>query len=297
MKSTRYLLAVLIVSTCVISGCREDGGDSDIGTDGLLVGADALDGADSSIEQSNFTKEHTFRVTKLDIDKDALGFIGSTLNGLIAPDIRCGILNVLAEYRGYNPADDTFVLDVGAGIISEDSPDPTTWYCSETSTASIPEPDPRNYEFLSVEATATDVPARFTNIEQGLFEVTEAFDLTFPAILPGTQLDPGYLLIPLKDVLFSGRIGERIDDDGLGALDLYDGIITGAILKSDADEISVNLNPSNPDGGVPISTLLAGVELNYPADAEVKTGWMLRVDLAAAEVEVGAGAEAASAPR
>lgn len=282
MKRTRYLLVVLIVFASLTSGCREGGGDSDIGTDGLLVGSDGSDGTDGTTSLGVFEKDHTFRVTTLEIDPQAIGVVGTILSGLIATDLRCGILNVLAEYRGYNSADDTFILDVGAGVISADSPDPTTWYCAETSNGRIPDPDPRNYEFLSEETTAASVPARFTNLDEGLFEVTESFDLIFPAIVPGTQLDPEYLLIPLKDVQFSGRIGQN----SLGALDLTDGLITGAILKSDADEIEVDLNPSDGNPGAPISSLLASVEMNYPPGADVKTGWLLDVDLGAGEVEV-----------
>jgi hypothetical protein len=284
MRIRFFLVLSLVASLTLFSGCREEGTDSDVPGDGLgVIGADADGFGDADgVGSGDFYEEpHTFRVTKLDID-DSIGVIGSILSGLIETDLRCGILNIVAEYRNYDAEDDSFTIDVGASVVSEDSEDPTDWYCEGDSQGEVPDPDPRDYEFLRENTTARDIPARFVDLDAGTFEVTENFDLTFPAIVPGTQADPEYLLIPLKDVSFDGKIREMSD----GRIEIYDATITGAILQEDAEEITVDFEPDDEDPGSTVAELLRSVDQNYPPEADEKTGWMLNVDTAALEVEV-----------
>jgi hypothetical protein len=142
-------------------------------------------------------------------------------------------------------------------------------------------PDPRTYTFLREETTELSVPGVVLDEEAGTFETTMSFSLQFPAIVPETQADPEYLLLPLTDVQFSGTLAT---DQTTGLLELQDGSITGAILKEDADEVTVDLNPNDEEPGGTVSDLLSSTDLNYPPDAEEKTGWMLSVDVTASEV-------------
>ena len=247
---------------------------------------DASAAETSSDAQSGMWTPALYRTTDL-IIIEPIG-LGTVLQGLIRRDINAGILHILVQTDNFSvdSGDATFEISGGAG--------------EEVGTAT--------YQFLE------DFPASPGVVSaDGSFYNTEPLQINFPTdiinpadcdagscdgdnCLDNTACNDGYecdadgdgqchqqIIVPLKDVTISGLFGESGGVLSLqGTTGVGGALLNGAILREDADDIEIE--PAPGANTVTLTALLGEANMDYPADAATKTGWLLSAEIVTVEV-------------
>ncbi len=243
MRLRIRVLTILASLALAAAGCSDDPETvTDTGTDTTAdVGTDT-EGEDTSTDAEEAVfEDSTFRLTNVSIITPA--GVGPILEGLINQDIEADKLHVLVQMTDFaGPWPTTFTLTGNAGQIADGG---FTWY-----------------EGVAIDRAQAEIDA------EGFFEGIETLSIIFPALEPNAT-EP--IQIPVSSLDLSGELFEF---EGMWVIE---GRLSGAILASDIEGITVNLGQERA-----LADLLGGEDkMDFPegaAEGEF-TGWRLEADI------------------
>lgn len=244
---------------------------------------DAGNGTDAAAETSAAAtwQGATYRVTEVLVTHPST--VGGILNNIINPEIRDDRLHILIETSDFDAASGAtnFMLLGGAGDANGDN---TYSFKPET-----PDPVPGSVEadgaFLNNEPILLNFPVLFHldpicdegPCDDNHCRTTADCRDTFECDFEDTGECQKDIILPLHDVIIDGVFKTEDDIQVLRQSNL-----NGAILKSDADTIEVDLGGSI----VILTSLLGENRMDYPEGADDLTGWSMSAKINADEVNI-----------
>ncbi len=247
----RPLVTALITSAAVAALALAGCGDTEVHVvEDAGTGDDAATTTDANGDEA--FEDTTFRTTRVGIIRPR--GVGGILESLINTDIEANRLHVLVQVTEFEgPWPTNFQLTGNAGTIA-DADDQYTWYPG-----------------VAIDRAAATID------ERGFFEGVETLSIIFPALEPGAD-EP--IQIPVSDLQLEG---ELFEEEGEW---LVDGLLTGAILASEIEGITVDLSGGTTEPQT-LAQLLGGERtMDYPVGAEgdALTGWTLEGEIQAERV-------------
>lgn len=182
-----------------------------------------------------------YRVTEVSITTPE--GVGAFLQAQMQTDIEANILSILVEVKDFDAecGATTFRLTGNGGTWVEDE-DAYTWMEEAEVPGFVP--------------STIDDTGFVTNLEP--------LSLDFPIIEPGSSR---IVLLPVVDLAFEGLITNADGEVSIQA------DLSGALLLEQIQDISIAITPGADPR--PLVDVLGMANMNYPADAEDKTGWAL----------------------
>lgn len=248
MKSVRQILvwgaAALLV---VLGGCGEDESPSqEPGQDVEIRDTPGLDDTNNPGEAA-LVEDTALRISFINIRRPSTA---SLLTNLIQADINSGLLNVAIVVRDFEETTDGYELRITGNAAALEG-DSYVW-------------GPTVEDVVYVRAGYDPGTGTLTGLE--------TFSLNFPAPLPGSE---EVVELPLREIQLDAS---WVLADGTPTLS---GELLGVILRSDADEIEVELTEGQP---TKLTALLGTSNLNWPEGGENALGWRLIADIVATPV-------------
>lgn len=221
-------------------GNADTGGTADTGTDASGGGGDGGGGAACAQPEATH-QDALYRVNSVSITTPE--GVGAFLQAQMQTDIEANILSILVEVKDFEDecGATTFRLTGNGG----------TWVEEEDAYTWMPEAQVPGF----VPSTIDDAGA-VTNLE--------LLSLDFPIIEPGSSR---IVLLPVVDLEFDGVILDTAGDISIVA------DLRGALLLEQIQDIAIAITPGADPR--PLVDVLGMANMNYPADAEEKTGWAL----------------------
>ncbi len=219
-------------------GTTDTGGNVDAGTDTAGGGGD---GGGTCAQAESTHQDALYRVTSVSITTPE--GVGAFLQAQMQTDIEANILSILVEVKD-------FAAECGA----------TTFRLTGNGGTWIEEEDA--YTWMPEAQVPGFVPS--TIDDAGFVTNQELLSLDFPIIEPGSSR---IVLLPVVDLEFDGVIN---DTDGAISIQAD---LRGALLLEQIQDIAIAITPGADPR--PLVDVLGMGNMNYPTDAEEKTGWAL----------------------
>lgn len=226
-------------------GTTDAGGNADGGGGGVDAGGgggtDGGGGGGTCSQPQATHQDALYRVNSVSITTPE--GVGAFLQAQMQTDIEANILSILVEVKDFEAecGATTFRLTGNGG----------TWVEEEDAYTWMPEAQVPGF----VPSTIDDAGA-VTNLE--------LLSLDFPIIEPGSER---IVLLPVVDLEFEGVILDANGDISIVA------DLRGALLLEQIQDIAIAITPGADPR--PLVDVLGMANMNYPADAEEKTGWAL----------------------
>jgi hypothetical protein len=261
-----------------LAACGDDGTDPENGGE-ADTGLEDTGGSDET-SAFNWTAA-LYRTESLNITRPA--HVGPLLNGLIAPDIREGRLHILIETSDFSAESGaaTFMLFGGSGDLDQE----TGLYSVSGDGNPVPAVVEADGSFVNTEPLSLDFAAIITQppscdgdpCDDNSCRDDDDCNTNFECDTEGEGQCLQFVVIPLQDLNIDGTFQQ--DEEGNPILDAI--TLDGAILKTDADGIELDLGTGTP---TVLTNLLQENRMDYPADAVEYTGWILTAIISGVQV-------------
>lgn len=268
MKYTARILTVLFALS--MWGCSDDAADDPSGdTGGGDTGtADTGNGGSDTGGETGTWEATFYRVTEVSVTTPST--VAGILSNIINPEIRDGQLHILIETSEFaaDAGATTFMLHGGAGDLTDEGE--YVFNGGEASPATVD----AEGNFSNDSPTELDFPVLFRvpgvcdggACPDGLCRTNDDCESDFTCDLEDTGECVQPVVLPLKDVLITGTF----EINGEGVQVLSGATLTGAVLKTDADDLEVDLGGSIAT----LTTILGENRMDWPEEGP-NQGWTL----------------------
>lgn len=228
-----------------------------------------------------FFKDMAFRFTSLKVTRPQ--GVGTTLTGIMGPDINKGVLNILAPVDSfeYDHCVSYFQLFAGSGVqkLDGDGNETGVYVLEDLSELQDPEDDSE----LKVNEPARSVVVQMTE-NTAFFRTTVPLSMIFPGTLPTAPGAPPERFFLDLDHLTAGGLLTRQEDGSVKLIAFIDGSIT----YEAAAKTTIRLQPDSDEQT--IDDLLRPGKSSYtPPGASEPIGYHLRAVFTASTVDYDAG--------
>ncbi|MCA9565969.1 MAG: hypothetical protein KC561_20875, partial [Myxococcales bacterium] len=231
----------------------------------------------SETSQSSEWTPALYRFTSVTVNRPTT--VGPVLSGLVNPEIRADRLHILVETASFveSSGATTFEITGQAGEADTES----GGYRFQTAVEYVPATVDADGNFTSEETLDINFPVLFRvppSCEGGCTDnrcaSNDDCSEGFTCNLEGDGWCNQDVVVPLREVTIAGTFREEDGEQILRGATLV-----GAILKSDADSIEVDLFANG--NTQPLTNVLEERNLNYPEGSEDPIGWQLSATVSA----------------